>query len=223
MARGLLAILFAFFLLAAGSAKAASIVVDATGEDSASDQTFWGIAFESGIGFIESFTIDISESGTGLSEAFFDFDGGLFGDQATGPVFTQLNGISESDISFETSEFVNGNNGHPGVLTLNFAPESFGAGDSLRFFADTDFLVSDPLPASLVGQAGVQVRVKLFDQPEMEGLFQTTSSGGAGDGGQSAASFETPAPVPLPTAAWLFLSAVGMLLGWRGLRPGVSS
>ncbi len=221
MARGLLAILFASFLLAAGSAKAASIVVDATGENSSTDQTFWGIAFESGIGFIESFTIDISESGTGLKEAFFDFDGGLFGDQATEPVYTVVNGIS-GEITFEGSEFVNGNTGHPSVLTLIFEPESFGAGDSLRFFADTDFLVTDPLPGSLVGQAGVQVRVKLFEQPEMEGLFQTTSTGGEGDGGQSAASFETPAPVPLPAAAWLFLSAIGMLLGWRGLRPGVT-
>ena len=219
MPRGLQAILFALFLLTAGSAKAASIVVDAAGEDSASDQTFWGIAFESGIGFIESFTIDISNSGTGSFQASFDFDGGLFGDQATAPVYTELNGLDEGDITFVPSEPVNGSTGHPSVLTLTFNPETFGAGDSLRFFADTDFLLSDPLPAYMVGQAGVEVRVKLFGEPEMEGLFETTWSGEEGNGGQSAASFNTPAPVPLPAAAWLFLSAIGMLLGWRGLRP----
>ncbi len=221
MARGFLALVFACFLLAAGSARAEGILVDATGDDSATDQTFWGIAFESGAGFIESFTIDITEAGTFTSDAFFDFDGGLFGDDPTGPVFTELNGLTQGDISVEVDAFVSGDTGHPAILTLNFAEGSFGAGDSLRFFADTDFLVADPLPASLIGQAGVEVRVKLFDMPEMAGVFETTDSG-SGDGGQSAASFAPPAPVPLPAAAWLFLSAIGMLLGWRGLRSKTS-
>jgi hypothetical protein len=128
--------------------SAAVILADATGQDNSSDLDFWGVTFQSGSGFIQSVTFDL----TADPDGFFDFDGASFG--TAGPLLGTLSGLDLADITFSTNTFEGGDPGHPQVLIFEFAAGSFGIGDSFRFAADTDFFVTSPTPGGLIGDGG---------------------------------------------------------------------
>lgn len=180
--------------LCAGVANAALVVTgDTTGSDNQTTAGFYGVAVTGTTGeFVSSVTYDLSVD----PGSFFDFDGDATFNNATAPVIAtgSLTGLTGGDISFS---FL-GN--QPTSLTINFAPNTFGAGDSFRFGADTDFLGTDPAPGSVFGDAAVPLRV----------TFQ--------GGGTSSAPFVTTIPgqqsrvvVPEPGGAAVFAAAVGGL------------
>ena len=76
--------------------------------------------------------------------------------------WVSLSGLTTSDIAWVFSGSPDGNSDHPGVLTFNFAPYSFGSGDYFRFSADTDYYVQDnPTPGDVFGIAGATFGVDL--------------------------------------------------------------
>ncbi len=161
---------FASVTLCLQHAGAASIVdADATGADNFSTIDYWGVAFAGGSGDIASVTFDL----TATPFAFFDFDGnGSFGN-ATGPILGTLSGLSAADISFSTGSPVFADTTHPAVLTFDFAPNAFTAGDSFRFSADTEALVADPTPGGLIGEAPVNFSVSFSEGTTISGDFGT--------------------------------------------------
>lgn len=124
------------------------ITADAHGHTSYNAGEFWGIDFESGCdsAFIQSVTIDLQ--GGSDADAYFD----LSGSGSSGPSLGWLTGIDASDISFSPDS------GDTSTLTLNFAAGAFGAGDYLRFGADTDHLGPDD-DGGDVGRQGVTFTV----------------------------------------------------------------
>jgi hypothetical protein len=143
-----------------GQAHAFQIYADTTGPDNFDTAEFYGIQFLSGSAgeYIKSITYDVSVD----TDAFFDFNGDAsYGDQHQ-PVLGTLIGITAADISWDMLDPVGGNPLHPARLRFNFAAGSFGVGDSMRFAADTDYLVNDPAPGSVFGQAGVPISVTMF-------------------------------------------------------------
>jgi len=138
------------FLGLGSQAHAVVLVADALGTENTLTAGYWGVAAASGSGYVSSVSIDLSAD----FGAFFDFDGeGNFGN-ALGPVLSSLVGLTEADISVVFGDPVAGIATHPAVLTFNFAPGSFAAGDSFRFGADTEFFVSDPTPGGAIGSGG---------------------------------------------------------------------
>ena len=148
--------------------EALMITADTTGNDNFSDSSFYGVSFENGSGFISSISYDLSLD----ANAFFDFDGTASLNDSTNPVLdlSSLVGLSAADISFS---FIPP---QPTVLTVNFAAGSFGAGDSFRFGADTDFLVSDPASGSVFGDAGVVFSATLENGNSLTTSFSRASS-----------------------------------------------
>jgi hypothetical protein len=121
------------------SASALDFTIDATGADALDDPDFWGMRITGGTvtQFIESVTINL-RGGTD-TDAFFDFNDDRPGGAGSGPEVdtTSLNGIASDKITFSP------NTGNPSALTIAFATNSFGIGDSFRFGADIDRLAAD--------------------------------------------------------------------------------
>ncbi|MDY7015917.1 MAG: PEP-CTERM sorting domain-containing protein, partial [Cyanobacteriota bacterium] len=185
---------------AVGSAGAATIVADTTGSDDFFDSDFYGISFLAGkVGdYIQSIVFDLRASGN--PNAQFDFMPGS-PDDPFGPVFGSGVGLNAGDVTFTP----NNTSGSP-TLTLDFAANSFGVGDSLRFGADTDFLVN---PNSLFdnggefGDDGVGISVTLQNGLSGDAIFSKVSTT------QSQATVDIP-HVPEPTST-ISLLALGIL------------
>ncbi|NIM61856.1 MAG: hypothetical protein GTO30_09430, partial [Acidobacteria bacterium] len=105
------------------------------------------------------------------ADAFFDFDGGASYMDLTEPALDlgSLVGVSSGDITFVFDE------PHSTFLTIQFAPGSFESGDSFRFAADTDNLVSDPAPGSVFGEAGATFTVTMEGGATSVGTFAVVS------------------------------------------------
>jgi PEP-CTERM motif len=191
----------------AGRADAAVITADTTGADNFTTADFYGVSFDSGAGFIQSVTYDLTVD----SDAFFDFDGSTSFADAVAPVLGTLVGLSAGDISFSFTGV------HPTSLTINFAAGSFSAGDSLRFAADTDFLFSDPAPGTVFGAAGVPFSVVLEGGAAGSDVFEVARAGSIAvvQIGETA----TPEPASL---ALMGLGGVGILGGWYRRRRGAA-
>jgi len=157
-----------------GQADAWDIFADTTGPDNFDTPEFYGIEFLSGsLGqFIQSVTYDVSVD----SDAFFDFNGSSTYDDKHEPVLGTLVGLISDDITFDFLDPFEDNSLHVRGLRFNFAPGSFGVGDSMRFAADTDFLVSDPAPGSVFGNAGVPISATMFDGSFGSATFVLVSS-----------------------------------------------
>lgn len=194
---------------AGGAAQAATIFADTTGTDNNEDPSFYGVSFLEGSlnSFIQSISYNLSVD----PDAFFDFDGDSNFVDATAPVIdlSSLVGLTASDISFSFANPVGGDPDHPSLLTINFAPSSFGVGDSFRFAADTDFLVSAPAPGSVFGIAGVPFSVTLENGTSGSTTFAQVSSTRS-----EATVFidDTPTDVPEPASVLglLAVSACGV-------------
>lgn len=112
----------------ASQANAAVISGDTTGIDTFNTADFYSVFFDTGNSseFVSSITYNLDSS------SVFDFSGSGSFNNSTAPVLSSLVGLNASDVSFDFS-----GNKTPS-LTFNFAPMSFGVGDSFRFAADTD-------------------------------------------------------------------------------------
>ena len=170
------------------------VVGDTTGTDNFTTSDFYGVALSGGSGFVESVSWDLSVDG----DAFFDFDGsGSFMDGTDAILdFGSLMGIDASDITFVWTDIEN----HPTLLTAEFAPGSFSAGDSFRFGADTDFL-TDPAPGSAFGDSGVIFNVNFASGESVSGVFQTVGAD------QSIVTL-TSSAIPEPSAAMIIVLAM---------------
>lgn len=158
--------------------------------------TFWGIDFRTGgSGFIQSVIFDLQAGSD--SNAMFDLrDNGGYG-----PVIGSLSGLSTGDVTFSPG------NTRSSTLTLDFVAGSFGAGDSIRFGADTDYLGNNS--AASVGWAGVGFTVTFENGETVSSQFSqrygclsqakvtSTNCGGTA--------------VPTPAAAGLGLTLLGGL------------
>jgi hypothetical protein len=189
-------------------ANAGTILADTAGADNYTTSNFYGVRNLTAGLFIQSVTFNI----TADADGFFDFDGaGNFGG-LTAPAIGTLVGLVAGDISFIPSNFVGGDNAHPAVLTINFAPGSFGPGDSMRFSADTDFFISDPTPGGVFGQGGA-----IFSAVLESGQFGSTPFIEIiSDASVAPLSFCE--PIPVPPALWLFGSGLVGLIGLRRYR-----
>jgi len=114
------------------SAEAASIVAT-TGGFADTTPDFYRVDYQAGDpgSSIRSVTFT-------LPAGFFDFDGDTSFMNATAPVLDlpSLSGLTPSQITFRFTGT------HPQSLSVDFAPGSFGVGDSFRFGADVDDLGS---------------------------------------------------------------------------------
>jgi hypothetical protein len=142
-------------LVLTGTAGAATILAVTTGSDTYTTADYYGVQFAAGPAgeYIQSVTYDLSV----WPGAFFDFDGDASFNNATAPLLGVLVGLTPADITWD---LIAGS--QPARLRFNFAPGTFGAGDWLRFAADTDYLVSDPAPGGVYGQAHVPLTVTLY-------------------------------------------------------------
>jgi hypothetical protein len=122
-------------LIFAGHVHSAVVVVDTTGFNNETTYGFYGITFQSGTTneYIRGVDFLLAFDG-----AYFDFDGGGSYSNLFVPVFGPLNGVAQEDITFGSGNIVGGNTLHPGLLTIEFTPQAFKPGDSVRFAADTD-------------------------------------------------------------------------------------
>lgn len=189
-------IFFCLFVFFTSSTNAAIITGDATGTDNFSTTDFWGISYGGGSGFINSVTLDLSPFTNGL----FDFNGSTSFHNSFAPVIGALNGLQNSDI---TASFIGT---LPTELTFDFALNSFQAGDSFRFSADTD-------NTGLSGNnlAGLLFSVTMEDGSLGNGVFSLTNIAN-----QSASTVDiSPSTVPVPAAIWLLGSG---LIGFIGMR-----
>lgn len=147
----------------------ATISADATGSNTYLDSDFYGISFDQGLpdSYIQSVTLDLQAGSD--TNAFFD----LSGFASFGPVLSNLVGINSSDVTFTP-------NSDTSTLTLNFTPNSFGVGDSLRFGADTDFLSGgfgiSSESGGAFGAQDVSFEITLQDGTSFVSTFDTVSS-----------------------------------------------
>ncbi len=179
----------------------AAIVLDTTGSDNAANNDFYGVMFESGAGSVETMTFDVA----GTPGAMFDFDGtGSFANGTNAVLrLPSLVGLSASDVNFSWTGLA----GHPTVLTVNFAAGSFRAGDSFRFAADTDALISDPASGRVFGMGNVSVTVKMEGGDQASANFHQVSS---------TSSVAQVAVVPEPATMIMLLVGAGIGLMRRG-------
>lgn len=183
-------------VLAANPAHAATVVIaDTTGRANTTSsllkdnpiqedaKNYYGVALfgsDSSI-FVQSISYDLSEyRHKGKYRGYFDFNGasGKNFNNAFGPVIDSesLVGLEQSDITFTTDMFAFNSIYKPQFLTFNFAPNSFGTGDSFRFGADTDNIVRDPItPGNAFGEAGVKFTVRLENGDTFSAPFITLS------------------------------------------------
>jgi hypothetical protein len=116
----------------APTASAAIVNVRTAGfADSTPD--YYQVAFQSGVPGASIASVTFT-----LPSGFFDFDGDTNFANATAPVLNlpSLSGLSAADITFRFA------GAQPTSLTADFAPGSFGIGDSFGFAADVDALGS---------------------------------------------------------------------------------
>ena len=177
-----------FCLFLVGNVEAYVITADATGLSTIATTDYWGVSFDSGVGYIQSVSFDVSPIG-----AHFDFGGAGAFANATEPIIGICSGLQDSNI---TTSF---NNNYPVVLNFQFTYNSFGSGDSFRFSADTDgtkYSSGDMMEDILFS-------VKLQNGQLFEGAFAPT-----GIENQSKVTIKS-SPVPLPSS--IFLISFGLL------------
>ncbi len=144
-----------------------TIIADTTGSTNLFDPDFYGISFDQGLPntYIKSVTFDLSAGG--------DADANFDPSQRLSPV--DLVGLTASDISFSPDSGFD----FP-TVTINFAPDSFGVGDSFRFSIDTDSLSGGSGISSNSGGAfglqDVSFEVTLQDGTSFVSTFDTVSS-----------------------------------------------
>ncbi|BBM87019.1 PEP-CTERM sorting domain-containing protein [Candidatus Uabimicrobium amorphum] len=177
--------------------SAATITADATGPETSNAIDFWGVSFDSGSGFVQSITWDVSS----FPNFFFDFDPAFTGAGNFGPepLLSNLVGLQSSDITFSFTGVA------PTVITANFAAGSFEAGDSFRFDADIDFGATS---GDLF--AGLAFSVTLENGNSDSGTFAVT-------GAQSSGVTVNPASnvIPEPSTYIAMLFGIFALLGLR--------
>lgn len=163
----------ALALLLCGSTTGVAQVIegDAIGEDNLADPRYYGVAFLSGGSagnFVQSISYDISAD----IDGFFDLDGVTNFGNAVEPVVqvSSLVGLNAGDITWSFS----GN--HPNVITANFAPGSFGAGDEFRFACETDLFVADPCKGGNFSIGGAIFSVQLEGGPATSSTFALINS-----------------------------------------------
>lgn len=144
---------------------------DAAGEDNLADPRYYGIDFVSSGpagDFIASASFDISADIDGI----FDLDGSGNFNGALEPVvqLSSLVGLNAADITWS---FTGAN---PNVITANFAPGSFGVGDSFRFACETDLFVSDPCPGGNFVTGGAVFSATLEGGPTASATFDPINS-----------------------------------------------
>lgn len=189
-------------LMCVSQAAALTITARTSGSDNVTDAEFYSLEVTGGAGSISSVMFDI----TADADAFFDFDGGATFGNATDPVLATLVGITAGDITFDRSDPVGGDNDHPAVLILNFAPGTFSAGDSITFGTDTDFFVSDPAPGSIFANGGALFSATLQGNGSQSVAFVL-------EGVDSLATIDfDAAAVPEPATATLALLGVAGLM-----------
>jgi hypothetical protein len=171
-------------------------------------KNYYSVAYTSGVSFIQSVTFDLRADVGG----FFDFDGDLGSlNSQTIPVLGTLTGLAPNDVSYVFSNFVGGNSLRPATLTFNFAPGSFGPGDSFSWGADTEFFVRDnPTPGGVFGEGGA-----IFSALLESGQSSSLPFSRINEFASVASISICPCPVPLPPALLLFGSG---LLGVWGLK-----
>jgi hypothetical protein len=191
---------------AIGSVRATTIVADTTGSDNYFDNDFYGLSFLDGnVGdYIQSIVFDLGAGGN--PKAKFDFAPGS-PDSEFGPVFGNGTGLTAADVTFSPN-----NTSSSQTLTLNFAANSFALGDSLRFGADTDFLVdlfslSDT--GGEFGDEGVGIFVTLQNGLSGSSIFSKVSSLKS----QSTVKISDAASVPEPTSTLSFLALGALAAG----------
>jgi len=188
------------------TAEAATISFDATGENTLTTEGFFGVSFDSGGGFIESLSLDVSEE----SQAFFDLDGRSNYQGAFQPMLYSLVGLGAGDVKITRSDSVGGNFDHPSVLTFSFLAQTFGTGDSFRFSVDTDYLADDPARGGALATTSLLLRIALEDGSVL------TSNLSAASELQSVATVG--APVPEPGTAVFVATGLAIAAGVRRRR-----
>lgn len=179
--------------------QAAVISADATGFDSG-HHDFWGVSFDSGSGFIQSVSFDVSNI-TGMQ---FDFNP-LTAPFLGAPVLGSKNGLTDQDISID----FNGTN--PTLLTFHFEQDSFSSGESFRFQADTDnFLIPSQISAEI--HRDLLFTVLMQDGTSASADFIVLSTIVNKGISQAGVTVETVTAIPIPAAIWLFGCAVLPLL-----------
>ena len=149
-------------LLLVGSTTGVAQIIegDTTGEDNLNDPRYYGVTFLSAGpagSFVQSISFDISADIDGV----FDLDGATNFGNALEPVVqvSSLVGLNAGDITWSFS----GN--QPNVITANFAPGSFAAGDEFRFACETDLFVADPCKGGNFSIGGAVFSVQLEGGP----------------------------------------------------------
>ncbi len=194
------------FLFTMGCNAAAGLIrADMSGPTAGGTTDFWGVSFVSGSGWIQSVSYDLSY--VDPVEGYFDFDGtGNYG-LVTYPVLGAMSGLTGGDISYVMSNFQGVL--HPRVLTFNFVPGTFSAGDYFRFSADVDW------PDSGWELAGAGFTAVLDTGVSLSGFFQQTAVTDV-----SIVELQTPERVPEPMTVLLMLLGLPLIAGARfGNRP----
>ena len=238
MKRILLLILCLLFLSLSQNAFAFLINADATGHDSYTVNNFWGFSFVRGSGYIRSISFDLAP----IKNRYGHFDlsgeyneeGGTHthgeeeephaDDEEDGPnannqdedaeppfrIVSRAGGAIGANITHQGANSSGLENKQYRKLTLNFSSGSCGAGCGVRFSADSD-------PGTLDGadHAGTIFSGEFEDGRKFRGVLRANT-----DSSVSQASVSV---VPLPAAAWLFLSALGLGGGLASMRAKQNS
>ena len=218
----LLLILCLFSLSLSQNAFAVLITVDATGNNAASDKRFWGFHFKRGGGSIDKISFDLRGIG---EKAAFDYNRNSLinpqdGQKSTGPLaaiaFGNLKTVPQYTVDLE-DQIGQGGNGRWQKLVISFKKGVCRAGCGLRFQANT----SNPLSKLINGadHDGTKIEVAFHDKQKVRGELRANPSAPISQAIWPEDSTVLPAVVPLPAAAWLFLSALGMG-GLVGMRRG---
>ena len=178
---------------------ALSISADARGIRS--HVNFWGFKFNSGSGYIKSISFDVSQVG---DHTHFNLS------RKSNYKLGNLISVKDSNIEREMSVPYLDNDGRPQSnkykkLTLKFTRNSCGAGCSVRFKAVTN--ETNPNGAD---HAGTSIRVVFWDDNAYQGALAAVAGSSPSRSSLTITSMPAANPVPLPAAAWLFLSALGM-------------
>jgi hypothetical protein len=197
------------------------VTVDMVGATPFDSDDFFDVKFLAGAATdlgLKSLTIDLTPA-----NAFFDVTDSAPGTSGSPFRFGSLNGVSQVDIA------VTGLTDGSSILKMNFAEDSFLAGDSISFGMDMDLFsnidgfgaTADELRSSLVtlifengysvaGDLSTLIFSSLFDPNRYLDILTPRRGDPLGSTG--------PSPVPLPPAVLLLGMAVAALGGMRKLR-----